>query len=116
MNIMGKGGEKVHTRELKRMFLTEQKPKTKKTENEPERSKIKSEDVEIDDDSIVVDDYWIVRELDDKNDVLYEKCFEIDDWVKAMNHFETRSEIPVIWEEDEERDLSKRYQWTMYPK
>lgn len=105
MSIMGKGGSVVHSRELKRMFITEKDPKVKNDKAETYSETLK-----------VVEDYWVVIELDEKNETLYEKRFDLDDWVEAINHFKDRSEISVNWEEDEERDLSKRYQWTMYPK
>lgn len=105
MGIMGKGGDSVHDRELKRMFVVEKDPK------------IKNEYIEANPElQTVIDDYWVVIEHDDNGGTLYEKRFEIDDWAKAIDHYESRSETPVNWEEDEDRDPSKKYQWSMYPK
>ena len=100
MGFMGKGGDKVHTRELKRMFVTESDPSVdeEKIENYTDTLKVK-------------DDYWSVRELDSDDKVLYERRFEIDEWVEAIKHFEERSESPVVWQEDEEKELSKKYDW-----
>lgn len=73
----------VYTRELRRILVTT--PKDKDSEEE-----------------ITIDDYWKISETDDKNNIIYEKRFELDDYPEAVNHFEERSGYPVTWQVDEE--------------
>lgn len=61
--------------------------------------------------SCIVDDYWIVREADAKDNIVYEKRFELDDYSEAVSHFEERSDFPVIWQDDE--GTKEKFNWTI---
>ncbi len=89
MGIMGKGGEAVSSRYLQRKFEITKNP-------EVNRDTV----VSMDDTFNIINDSWIVVELDEDGKVLYEKEFPLDKWSDAINYFGERSEHSVIWEKD----------------